>query len=177
MTIVRALADFPASDEIQKFATISGVNREYRYQLNRVWNYAEPFCLWIMLNPSTADANVDDATIRKCMRFAYMWGHGGIVVVNLFGYRSRTPKTLLTAADPVGPDNDFYIHEAAHLASRVVCGWGATPFATERARKVPAMLRKVSLRWSPQCLGLTLKGEPRHPLMLAYTTPLSDFTC
>lgn len=175
MTIVRSLATFPTADEIQRFAVIRGAHDEYRYQLSRVWSYDEPHCLWIMLNPSTADASVDDATIRKCERFAYQWGHGGIIVVNLFAFRSRHPKALLATRDPVGPDNDFYIQEAAACTDRVVCGWGAMPFATARARKVPTMLQRRTHARSPQCLGLTVKGEPRHPLMLAYATELVDF--
>lgn len=177
------LVDFPRDDEIEKFATITGPNDCYRYQLSRVWDYNKPFCLWCMLNPSTADGKVDDATIRKCERFAFLWGCGGIIVVNLFAYRSRHPRMLLAAPlsidptrggypNPVGPENDLYIKTAAEACEYAVMGWGALPFAVPQARRIPQML--VGRR--PQCLGYTKTGEPRHPLMLPYVTALRPFT-
>ena len=171
-TLVRPLAEFPADDTIDRRAVLVGTQgrEEYRYRLERGWDRSLPLCVWLMLNPSTADALVDDATIRKCMRFAFQWGYGGIVVVNLYAWRSRHPKALLDPAiDPVGPENDDFIRQACADAQLVVCGWGSLPFAAERARTVPAMVR------SPHCLGLTRSGEPRHPLMLAYATPVQRF--
>lgn len=164
------LKDFPA-DAITRTAVIRGENEEYRYLLSRVWDPYELTCVWIMLNPSTADGTVDDATIRKCMRFAWLWGHGGILVTNLFAWRSRHPKELLRPdIDPVGPENDRYLVQATKGASRVVCGWGALPFATDRAVTIPRLL--LHSGWLPQCLGRTQSGAPKHPLMLAYATEL-----
>jgi len=168
------LADFPSDDQIEKSAVIRGVHDEYRYQLRRVWDYSKPQCVWIMLNPSTADSKINDATIRKCMRFAFLWGYGGITVVNLFAYRSRNPKTVaqLPPQIAIGPDNDFFIMEAAAQARGIVFGWGAVPFATQRARNLTYELARSPALCPPQCLGVTIKGEPRHPLMVAYRTPL-----
>jgi len=171
------LADFPPDDQIEKSAVIRGVHDEYRYQLRRVWDHSQPPCVWIMLNPSTADAKVNDATIRKCMRFAFLWGHGGITVVNLFAWRARNPKTVaaLPQKIAIGPDNDFFIMEAAAQAREIVLGWGAVPFATQRARNLTRELARNPALWTPRCLGVTAKGEPRHPLMVAYITPLTYF--
>jgi len=76
----------------------------YRYTLTREWEDGR--CVaWLMFNPSNADATDDDATIRKCIGFSKRWGYGRMAVVNLYGVRSRDPKTVAKTADPVGPLN------------------------------------------------------------------------
>lgn len=172
------LRHFPSDAEIECDAVIRGDADEYRYQLSRIWCRAKGLCLWVMLNPSTADAKVNDATIRKCMRFAFLWGHGGILVCNLFGYRSRDPKPLAKLAREVavGPENDEWIMRSARAANRIVLGWGTQTYTAHRALTVPDMLRRSATElWTPECLGHTQSGAPKHPLMLAYVTPLEPF--
>src|SRR4051812_17109287 len=98
----------------------------YRYRLWRIWEELAPVMVWVMLNPSTADADVDDPSIRKCVGFAKANGCGGIIVVNLFAWRATDPKELRAVADPVGPENDAHIRWAvkAPLLATVVAGWG-----------------------------------------------------
>jgi hypothetical protein len=110
-----------------------------------------------MLNPSTADAHHDDATIRRCIGFARSWGFGGVEIVNLFAYRARDPRELLRVADPVGPRNARFIQMAIARAALVVLAWGAHPSVSRRAA--------LSLPRA-RCLGLTRAGHPRHPLYL-----------
>ena len=98
--------------------------REFRYSLERTWNSDIDRVLFIMLNPRTADANVDDATIRRCISFAARWGKGGIVVGNLFTLRSTDPKGLFRHRDPVGPENDGHLERPAGECETVVAGWG-----------------------------------------------------
>lgn len=137
----------------------------YRYSLVRIWNIQlenPRVVLWVMLNPSTADAIKDDPTIRRCIGFAKSWGHDGIEVVNLFAYRSRDPKALRACTISfIGPENDDYIHEAASRASLIVAAWGAyAPGGDDsRARHVSVMLGPEA-----KCLGLTARGRPLHPL-------------
>lgn len=135
--------------------------KRYRYQLERAWGDGSTLC-FVGLNPSTADATLDDPTLRRVMGFARSWGHERVLVVNLFGWRSPSPKDLLTAEDPVGPSNDRWISSSVRQASRVLVGWGATPFAGVRAKYVLGRF----VRWgiSPVCLGTTKGGHPRHPL-------------
>lgn len=163
---------YPEGVEVQMFADLSpdGV---YRYSLGRMWAPdAETNTLpFIMLNPSTADANEDDPTIRKCVGFARRLGYTGIVVANLFAYRATDPADLKRAlregADVVGPHNDDALRLLLRISVMsgigVVAAWGAhAPDA--RVREVLAMEGSRSL-----CtLGLTAKGVPRHPLMLGY---------
>lgn len=133
----------------------------YRYELRRTWA-PEPAVGWIMLNPSTADADADDATIRKCARYAKAWGYGGIVVRNLYALRSRDPKALKRHADPVGPDNATHLNRAKDDAL-TVCAWGANADMADVQRTVGSLIcAGVRLH----VLALTKDGQPGHPLFL-----------
>lgn len=117
-----------------------------------------------MLNPSTADASVDDPTIRRCIKFSNREGAGSLVVVNLFARRCTRPVHLLDPGDPVGPDNDQVILGAVEASHRVVFAWGASvPLPLyKRIEAVQDLLDGVAL--APMCLGRTASGAPRHPL-------------
>jgi len=142
---------------------------KYRYWLTRTWDTERSQLAWIMLNPSTADASANDPTIRKCMGFARDWGYGGIIVVNLFAYRTAYPSELRTVADPVGPDNDREILRWVDDAAEVVAAWGSNQYIGERDREVLRLLKDRA----PKCLGTTNEGCPRHPLYVkGDVTPL-----
>ncbi len=138
--------------------------RTYRYSLTRTWDEGKPIVVFLMLNPSTADEEKDDPTIRRCINFARDWGMGALTVVNLFGFRSPYPSELLKVADPVGPGNDVAI--AAACAGRVVvAAWGACErYAQERIVAVTELIRLDAKELC--CLGYTDAGQPRHPLMM-----------
>jgi hypothetical protein len=90
---------------IKKSALISPCGN-YRYWLKRTWDLSrEPLCV-VGINPSTADDKEDDNTVRRCVRFARDWGHGGVILINPFAYRSRDIGVMLAQRDPVGPEND-----------------------------------------------------------------------
>ncbi len=153
-------------------ATMS-VDRLYRYRLWRSWGSREHRCVFVGLNPSTADEQRDDPTIRKCVGFAKRWGFGAIDMVNLFAWRSTDPTGLLTAPMPVGADNDAFLREAFDGAHRIVWAWGRH---TARVREM--VRRRTRDAWfsarrdcETGTLGLAQDGSPRHPLMLAYVTP------
>jgi hypothetical protein len=145
----------------------------YRYRLSRLWDPGVPPMVVIGLNPSTAAARADDPTIRRCRRFARREGCGGLVVVNLFGYRATDPADLKAAADPVGPDNDTFIRDAARSGFPVVAAWGAGGLLHGRDRAVIDAV--TALRAPLWCLGLTRDGHPRHPLYLPAGAPLRRY--
>lgn len=140
----------------------------YRYSLARWWDASLPRDLWLMCNPSTANHEIDDATIRRCTGFSRRNGSGGFVVVNAYGYRATKPAAMWAAAadgtDIIGPGNDGWI--AAHLTTefgRVIVAWGQHP-KPGRVRAVLALIADAGRE--PLCLGTTKDGHPRHPLML-----------
>lgn len=144
-------------------AVIDGTGK-YRYSLVREWNTDLPRVLFVMLNGSTADAENDDPTLRRCIGFAKSWGYGSLEVVNLFGYRTTLPSELKQADDPVGPDNDKYILEAVNKAKTVIFAWGV--HGQHRARDIQ-VIRMLNARGiMAMCLGTTKEGHPRHPLYL-----------
>jgi hypothetical protein len=132
----------------------------YRYSLTREWDDGGDRCCWIMLNPSTADAEHDDPTIRKCVKFSRAWGHGSLVVVNLFAWRATDPAALKRANFPVGSLNNEAIADAVKGCSRVIAAWGNHGKLYRRADKVRALLAGVDV----EHLGLTSEGQPWHPL-------------
>lgn len=148
----------------------------YRYRLSRIWDRGTPPVCFVMLNPSTADAFTNDATIRRCVRYAHSWkwrpnhpskdwaGYGGLEVVNLFAYRATDPLQMMKADDPVGPDNDRHIIETCKHAGMVVCAWGVHGVWRNRDDDVLQLL--LGLDITPHYLQRTGNGSPRHPLYL-----------
>jgi hypothetical protein len=148
----------------------------YRYALWRDQRDSldEPITGFIMLNPSTADADVDDQTIRKCVRFAEIHGSRAIVVLNLFAFRARDPKDLEAAhrsgVDIIGPDNRYFHRSYQPALSTIVAAWGAHRLAAYGVDEMSHLWRQRF-----QCLGVTRDGAPRHPCYLGYDTPLIPF--
>lgn len=128
-------------------------------------------CLFVMLNPSTADGESDDPTIRRCVGFARAWGYDRLEVVNLFAFRATSPRVLLAmndADEPYGVRNQQAIEEAAREAGTIVCAWGNHGAHLDQHETV--------LGWLEDCgtplmsLGITDAGHPRHPLYVPAAT-------
>jgi hypothetical protein len=146
----------------------------YRYNLVRdKGDENSQAILFIMLNPSVADAVFDDPTIRRCLGFADRLACDYMEVVNLFAFRATDPKDMKSAEDPVGPDNDTVIREALEDADVVICAWGAHGGYRKRDAVVLDIVREMG--HVPNSLGdLTKGGQPRHPLYLKGDTPLME---
>jgi hypothetical protein len=142
----------------------------YRYTLSRRWD-AGPGVLWIMLNPSTADAANDDPTMRRCIGFTRAWGFSALTVVNLFALRATNPADLYRHPDPIGPVNDAHIVTQAQRHDLAVAAWGTHGDHQNRAAYVRRLVDGIQLR----CLGTTRGGHPRHPLYVRATQPLQGY--
>lgn len=145
----------------------------YRYHLWRRWNPDLPTMVWVMLNPSTADASADDPTIRRCVGFARREGCGGISVRNVFALRATDPGELAKHPDPFGPENEEYLLGARHcsLLTVIVCGWGSR-LPGKRFRDFYNRASLCLITQRPKCFGVTKGGDPRHPLYLRNDAPL-----
>lgn len=148
----------------------------YRYELRRGWGDGPEVC-WAMLNPSTADAENDDPTLRKVVMFSDSWGFGSLVVVNLFAARSSKPKYLQEVADPVGPENAQAVEDAICGSEIVVCAWGAgvdlPALRGRRGTDITAIAARLCVPTG--CLGRTERGRPVHPLYISYDRPLVPY--
>ncbi len=167
-------------EELGPMGVVSGAEisscGKYRYNLWRKIGNGEKKCVFIMLNPSTADALLDDPTIRRCIAYAKAWGCAKVTVVNLFAYRATDPKELRKTPDPIGPDNLEKMGEAIDSAifwentgmstdrGIVVCAWGAHGTYLGRDYTVLRWMREKGV--TPLALKLTKDGQPCHPLYL-----------
>jgi hypothetical protein len=155
---------------------------KYRWRLERqlmpLLDVPAAPVLFIGVNPSTADACVDDHTIRKMRSFVSHWGYNSFVVGNVFGYRATDVKRLADVEHPVGADNYAHLQQMIRECAFVVPCWG-------NQNKVPKPLRvqfKVVRLMLLLCnkpiriFGLTNGGDPLHPLMLSYDTPLREWS-
>lgn len=146
----------------------------HRYLLTRTLaplSKAGTEAVFVMLNPSTATAFVNDPTIRRCMNFAALWGHARLIVVNIFAFRATDPTALADCHDPIGSFNDVFILDAVESASQVVCAWGAWGSLFGRGQHVYDLVKSKN----PMCLGVTAENEPRHPLYIAARTPPTPY--
>ena len=155
--------------------------RNYRYSLWRVWNDDLPALMFIGLNPSTADENEDDPTIRRCIGFAELLGYGGVLMLNLYAWRSTDPKELKKAVNPVGRENNTYIRMYHESAGRTIACWGANVFGgrdldvCDLPRPPYPLAKTQTIGDDLWCFGTTKDGHPRHPLYLPAQTTISKF--
>ena len=146
----------------------------WRYRLERVLAGDGPVAAILGVNPSTATAEIDDQTIRKDIGFGIRLGWSRIIKGNLFAFRATDVRELRTARDPIGPDNDAHLDQIMRDADVVVAAWGPgaklPPELRNRYRRVLTIADRAGKPlW---CWGRSKDGSPRHPLMLAYATPL-----
>ncbi len=158
----------------EQAGAIFNADETYRYLLWRRWRSEGPIVLFVMLNPSTADEQREDPTVRSCIRQARRRYAAAMLTVNLYALRSTDPRRLREHPEPVGPATDAYLARAAAAADRVIVAWGnAGPAGLDdRALEVcagPLAGRRLA------CLGLTKAGRPRHPLYLPTSTRLRGY--
>ena len=144
--------------------------KKYRYSLSRFITTGKKTMVFVMLNPSTADAMKDDATIRRCVSFAKRESCDIVEVVNLYGYRATNPKKLWTVDDLHGPENTKFVATAVRGADIVVCAWGNNA----RMADVYDFLDRYEFK-KLKCLGVTKTGMPKHPLYIKSDQELLNY--
>jgi hypothetical protein len=165
----------PAEPRVfERSAVISDCGR-YRYRLWRKWANTERMpVMWVMLNPSTADASIDDPTIRRCIKFSQQWGYGAMWVGNLYAFRATNPKDCpIGTSEAIGPENDRHMYQMAIQSAQVICAWGANQPSFPNIRQIQC----PGGYWH---LGLTANRQPKHPLargkaFIPYTHPLTEY--
>jgi len=151
---------------------------QYRYRLWREWDASRPALGFIMLNPSTADHQVNDPTITRCMQRALAGKYGRLEVVNLFPLRSTDPAGLQTHSAPLGREDiaNGAVMDAINRCSLVICAWGAHKAAPARAAEVLRIVRMCGRGNLLHHLGMNKDGSPKHPLYIAAKVQPQPFT-
>lgn len=145
--------------------------RTYRYRYALDFDGADHVnrCVWLMLNPSTADEAKPDPTITRCINFASAWGYTGIDVVNLFALRATDPDELRAHPDPIGPANNGIMLQTIRLFGMVVAGWGRHGELGGRGLAVYRLLLDHHQVGKLHALAVNKSGAPTHPLYLKST--------
>ena len=125
-----------------------------------MWDENKPLVMIIGLNPSTADETGNDPTITRCISFARSWGYGAVCVTNLFGFRATAPSELKAYHDPIGKENDAWVHEMAKEAAITVAAWGNHGKFLNRSLEIMPSLDQLHF------IQMNKSGEPAHPLYL-----------
>lgn len=163
-----------------KGATVSA-DGLYRYEWWKGWDTTRPPLLFVCLNPSKADAVVEDPTSNRIVDFAQFFRFGSARICNLYAFRATKPHELINAEDPVGPENDAYLRSnllAVHNAGGKVCAAWGNGTRWPRGRKPSVRFRDAYFLELASDAGvplyrldeLTDKGNPRHPLYVARNT-------
>lgn len=155
----------------------------YRYRLARGLGQDGPTVLFLMVNPSTADAEHDDPTIRKCIGFAKKLGAGELLVGNKFAFRATDVRELRRANDPVGPENDAHLRAMMYEADTIIVAWGALNKLPEALRgrwkevvRIADALRPEAGPVDLLAIGTNDDGHPKHPLMPGYDSPIAAWS-
>ncbi|OYX08820.1 MAG: hypothetical protein B7Z08_07520 [Sphingomonadales bacterium 32-68-7] len=121
-----------------------------------------------MVNPSTADAERDDATIRRVIGFGKTLGWSRVIVGNVFAYRATDIRELANAADPVGPENPAHLGEILDQADVAIVAWGTLGKLPRSLRLEWRNVAEIAATFAVplKCFGTTKDGHPRHPLVL-----------
>jgi hypothetical protein len=140
----------------------------FRFTLSREWSDQWPRCAWLMLNPSTADASIDDPTIRRIVKFADAWGYGAVDVVNLAPLRTSQPANLWPWLDSANLEKlEVMLRNVDHIA-RIAEGAAlrVVAFGAEAGARHPDVTRAAleAFRDGAVCLGTNAAGWPLHPM-------------
>jgi hypothetical protein len=159
-TIVPVPAGFDLVELERACGAVFDKRRQYRYLLWRTLDLRRPAVTFVMLNPSAADEQTNDPTIKRVIALSKAWGFGRVFVVNLFAYMTAEPLELKARRKPVGENNDDWIDFAAQQSKHIVLAWGNHGAHRLRAAEVLGRLEPERCR----VISVTAQGQPRHPL-------------
>lgn len=165
----------PIESTTNKAATLSKCGK-MRWNLRRWWHEDSRVC-WVMLNPSTADAEIDDPTLKRCMHFSKAWGYGGLIITNLYPYRSPSPPECRRWAARDHKYSDLLVRKqlirnqkevlaACQTSDIIVAAWGNQPWAAKWSVHMLTQIQKNTDK-PIYCLGTTQNGNPKHPMARA----------
>ena len=166
------MKQLPLDIENNESSAVFSPDGIYRYELWRRWGTGKT-CVFIGLNPSTADETKNDPTIRRCIDFAKRWGCSQLCMLNLFAYRATKPQVMKSKLEPIGDRSNLTIRRVIHEAAILVVAWGHHGTHLNRARTVMNLIEDEGKK--PLCFGFNADGTPTHPLYQPTTATLIPY--
>lgn len=133
-------------------------DRRFRFKLWRIWDETKPSVMFIGLNPSTANEDRDDPTIRRVRAMARSWGYGGVFMMNLFPFVTPYPRELEANSSRCLLINEVHLRSIGRVCKEVIFAWGNFDIAATRVDRMVEMFPNA------KALMLNKNGSPRHPL-------------
>ncbi len=153
-------------------AYVYSQDMRYRYAYFQSWNAALPLVLWVMLNPGTGETEMRRRnTLERCKQWSRSWGYGGLLIGNAFAFRTKAARELKRAPEPTNFHNDEALSFLAANAQKTIVAWGNGGALEQRSQALAPILRGA------RCLGVTKRGEPRHPLYVSSSASLAKWNC
>lgn len=135
--------------------------------------------MFVGLNPSTANSESDDPTIRNVVSIAKNNGYGSVYMVNCFPLISADPKNLQAYFE----SNDYEYYQNQNIqyievliiakSPAVVLAWGN--FKEVSNYKALKIWRILNRDHSLLCIGQNKNGSPKHPLYQKANSKLIPF--
>ncbi|RFB12713.1 DUF1643 domain-containing protein [Bacillus sp. HNG] len=135
------------------------LEKECRYQLERVWDLNKQKCGVIMYNPREINPNpfILGQTLGRIARLVSK-EYGSISVVNLFAKTSDTKKSLDKKYKKFDEENFAFIKKTVEESDILVLFWGNGGAKVSRDKKFITLLNKHSDKL--MCFGVTKNNQP-----------------
>ena len=174
-----AAANTPSSDyDIHKWIYAPNFYSEYRYILG---TRGKKPLICIGINPSTAQPDRLDNTLKSVERIALGNGFDSFIMFNVYAQRATNPDAMEKICNPLLHRENLeafrYVLSISDTPA-VWAAWGAVTekrsYLADRLRDMLAVGQEYGAKW--YCAGaITKKGHPHHPLYLKKDEKLKPF--
>ena len=177
----------------------------WRPYLEQRWgDESQPLLLYVLMNPSSADADFNDDSTRKCSVIAQAHGFGGMIITEVWALRSTRNEWLLSEEGAAGEEMNYlqlfthgnisvntpYYRELMSLKSdlsfietafgnppvtEVYFGCGLHENASELARLAEVKGVLQNCAKPLVCGYCNENGSPRYPLYTPAESPFVPF--
>ncbi len=164
--------------DIQKWIYAPNFYSEYRYILG---TRGKNPLICIGINPSTAQPDHLDNTLKSVERIALGNGFDSFIMFNVYAQRATNPDTMEKVCNPMLHRENLEAFRYVLSISEHPSVWAAWGAIIEKRKYLPECVRdmvSVGEEYNAQwyCAGaVTKKGHPHHPLYLRKDEKLKSF--
>ena len=172
-------ANTPSADyDISKWLYAPNFYSEYRYILG---TRGKNPLICIGVNPSTAQPDALDNTLKSVERIALGNGYDSFLMFNVYAQRATSPNDMEKVCNPLLHAENLAAFRYILSISQKPAVWAAWGAVIEKRKYLPDCVRDlvaVGTEFDAQwyCAGaITKKGHPHHPLYLRKEEKLKPF--